>query len=522
MSTQSIYARAAHALAAELGLKTIASAGKDVYLLIIARYLRLFAYGAVALIIALYFEALGFSDEHIGLFMTLTLLGDVVISLLLTFLADSLGRRRTLLLGSLMMAVSGVVFATTSNYIALLAAAIIGVISPSGNEIGPFRAVEESTLAHLIPESARPDVFAWYVVLAVMGTSTGLLVGGIAVDRFQVIEGWSDVDAYRMIFWIYSGVACLKALMTLLLSRECEQDSENPSQGEARMQPSDEREPLLNDNGSTVQRPRSDVQSPKRRNPFTAISKPSRWILLKLCSLFFFDSLGSGMVPFSLVNLYIERKFNLPKNKLGAIMSATWFVSTIGNIFAASLAKRIGLIPAMVATHLPSSIFLGLLPVPRTLSWTICLLVGRACLNSMDQAPRSAFLSLVVLPEERTAVMGIVNILKTLSQSSGPAVTGVLAGHDHFWVAFVSAGSLKAVYDLGLLAFFPSNLRAPGKTGASEDVQGGRGIGGVSTSPGTETPRDDAESGSSKATSADEDDEVVVQALPPSGSSSHG
>lgn len=72
----------------------------------------------------------------------------------------------------------------------------------------------------------------------------------------------------------------------------------------------------------------------------------------------------------------------------------------------------------------------------------------------MDQAPRSAFLSLIVLPEERTAVMGVVNILKTLAQSSGPSLTGILAGHDRFWVAFVVAGSLKAAYDLMLLAFF--------------------------------------------------------------------
>jgi hypothetical protein len=112
----------------------------------------------------------------------------------------------------------------------------------------------------------------------------------------------------------------------------------------------------------------------------------------------------------------------------------------------------------MVITHLPSSIFLALLPVPSGLPLTICLLVGRSVLNSMDQAPRSAFLSLIVLPEERTAVMGVVNILKTLAQSSGPSVTGLLAGHGHFWVAFVVAGSLKAAYDVMLLVFFGGKI----------------------------------------------------------------
>lgn len=162
-------------LSGELGLKTMAGAGKDVYIIILTRFLRLFGYSAVALILALYFEELGFSDTSIGLFMTLTLLGDVVISLLLTLVADALGRRITMLLGAIAMAISGTVFAITSNYVALVMAAILGVISPTGNEIGPFKAVEESTLAHLVPESKRADVFTWYVVMAVLGTSFGLV-----------------------------------------------------------------------------------------------------------------------------------------------------------------------------------------------------------------------------------------------------------------------------------------------------------------------------------------------------------
>ncbi|KAF1937247.1 MFS general substrate transporter [Clathrospora elynae] len=469
MSIQSAPVKAAQWLARELGLSTMRTAGKDVYILILARYIRLFAYGAVALILALFFREQGFSDEKIGLFMTLTLLGDVVISLLLTLIADTLGRRRILLLGAVSMAVSGAVFATTSNYVALLLAAIVGVISPSGNEIGPFRAVEESTLAHLVAEDKRSDVYTWYVVLAVLGTSTGLGVTGVAVDALQGREGWTDLDAYRAIFWVYTAVGCVKAVMTLFLSRQCEHEDWND--GRNKRVEGAETEPLLdnnNNNNNNISTGNGETSAqglvtkkPVKRfwHSLSNISNSSRLVLVKLCSLFFLDSLGSGMVPFSLINYYMERKFTIPKGKLGGIMSATWFVSTLGTIFASSLAKRLGLIQAMVFTHLPSSIFLALLPVPSGLGLTICLLVGRSILSSMDQAPRSAFLSIVVLPEERTAVMGVVNILKTLSQSSGPSVTGVLAGHDHFWVAFVAAGSLKTAYDLLLLAFFGANVQ---------------------------------------------------------------
>ncbi|KAI4699252.1 hypothetical protein J4E81_005146 [Alternaria sp. BMP 2799] len=476
MSVRDAPVKAAQWLGRELGLATMKHAGKDVYILILARYIRLFAYGSVALILALFFQEQGFSDEQIGLFMSLTLLGDVVISLLLTLVADTLGRRRTLLLGAVSMAISGAVFATTSNYVALLLAAIVGVISPSGNEIGPFRAVEESTLAHLVAEDKRSDVYTWYVVLAVLGTSTGLAVGGVAVDNLQAIEGWTNLDAYRAIFWIYTGVGCVKALMTLFLSQKCEHSDWNDKRNKSAA--SVETEPLLNndetENRDTATRDAAPKKPKKFWHSLSKISKSSRIVLIKLCSLFFLDSLGSGMVPFSLINYYMERKFDLPKGKLGGIMSATWFVSTLGNVFASSLAKRLGLIQAMVFTHLPSSIFLALLPVPSGLALTICLLVGRSVLNSMDQAPRSAFLSIVVLPEERTAVMGVVNILKTLSQSSGPSLTGVLAGNDHFWVAFVAAGSLKATYDLLLLAFFggrvqPRSEEPEAITGVEED-----------------------------------------------------
>ena len=108
----------------------------------------------------------------------------------------------------------------------------------------------------------------------------------------------------------------------------------------------------------------------------------------------------------------------------------------------------------MVFTHLPSAIALALIPVPSSLPFAMLFLILRSCTQSMDVAPRSAFLAAVVLPNERTAVMGTINVVKTSSQSLGPLITGILASNKLFWVAFVAAGSLKATYDLGMLAVF--------------------------------------------------------------------
>lgn len=160
MATPTLHAlrTAASWTARELGLHTMATAGIDVHIIILTRYLRMYAYGSVALVLALYFRAQGLSDSQIGFFMTLTLLGDVIISLLLTLVADRIGRRRILMLGALSMGASGAVFAVCESYWILLIAAVVGVVSPSGNEIGPFRAVEESTLAGLVGEEGRADV----------------------------------------------------------------------------------------------------------------------------------------------------------------------------------------------------------------------------------------------------------------------------------------------------------------------------------------------------------------------------
>lgn len=115
---------------AELGLINIYNSSIDTKLLCIQRFVRLFAYGGSTLVLVAYFTELRISYERSGFFMTMTLVGDVLISFCLTLVADGLGRKTILALGAALMAGSGAIFALSSNYWVLLAAAIIGVISP--------------------------------------------------------------------------------------------------------------------------------------------------------------------------------------------------------------------------------------------------------------------------------------------------------------------------------------------------------------------------------------------------------
>jgi MFS family permease len=160
------------------------------------------------------------------------------------------------------------------------------------------------------------------------------------------------------------------------------------------------------------------------------------------------------MTPYSLMNYYVDQKFHLSKSTLGDITSASQFLCAISAVFAGPLAKRIGLINTMVFTHLPSSIASAFIPLPSSVGWTVGLLLFRAALNSMDQAPRTAFIAAVVKPEERTGVMGITSMVRTLASSAGPSITGLLSGNGTFWVAFLATGICRITYDLGLWVLF--------------------------------------------------------------------
>lgn len=108
----------------------------------------------------------------------------------------------------------------------------------------------------------------------------------------------------------------------------------------------------------------------------------------------------------------------------------------------------------MVFTHLPSAIFVAFIAIPSQMSLALTFLILRSCTQSMDVAPRSAFLAAIILPNERTAIMGILNVVKTFTSGLGPGLTGVLFDHNLAWIVFVAAGSLKVIYDLGMLAVF--------------------------------------------------------------------
>jgi MFS family permease len=462
-----------------LGITSLNSIGRDAYIIITLRSLRMFTAGIPSLILALFFASLDFPDSRIGVFMTLTLLGDVMLSLLLTLIADKLGRRRILFMGSIMMAGSGVVFALSESFWILLIAAVFGIISVTGADCGPFRAVEESILSGLTDEKTRSDVLSWYVTATTMAGAIGAEVAGRTV---QALEKRTEniTKAFHALFWAYAAFGIISSILSLGLSERCEAAGERKAEMAERgrgTRDGEEEEVLLEamtpstTDGfeETGEHTQKRTEPPKKPSYFSQISQSTRSIMYKLWILLAIDSLADGMTPYSLMNYYVDQKFHLSKATLGDITSASQFLCAVSAVFAGPLAKHIGLINTMVFTHLPSSIASAFIPLPSSVGWTIGFMLFRASLNSMDQAPRTAFIAAVVKPEERTGVMGITSMLRTLAMSVGPSITGLLSGNGTFWVAFLATGVCRIIYDLGLWVLFV-NVKVTKDAGREDDA----------------------------------------------------
>src|SRR6476661_3662459 len=197
------------------------AAPRDTTLLFTARFIRLFAYGALSVVLVFYLRAIGLSDARIGLLLTLTLLGDTLVSLAITTHADRIGRRRMLIAGALLMTGAGIVMAWSTMFWVLVVAATLGVISPSGQEVGPFLPIEQAALTGLVDDRARTSTYAWYALTGAFASALGALGGGFLAQAVR--QGPAPtVASYRAVVVLYATLGVALAAVFLSLSRRVE------------------------------------------------------------------------------------------------------------------------------------------------------------------------------------------------------------------------------------------------------------------------------------------------------------
>jgi len=402
---------------------------RNVIILFSARILRLFCYGFLSVILALYFARLGLPEGQIGLLFSLTLVGDAGISLWLTTSADRFGRKRTLIVGALLMAGAGVVFIVTHNVLLLLAAAIIGVISPSGNEIGPFLSVEQAALAQLLPNEKRTQSFAWYNLVGSFATAVGALSGGWLAHVLQ-LRGMPALAAYRTVLMGYALGGLILVILFLLLSRDVE------------------------------------AAAAAQTNPTPRVLglHRSRGVVIRLSGLFALDAFAGGLVVQAMIAYWFHVKFGIDAGVIGSIFFGANMLAGISALLAVRLANRIGLINTMVFTHIPSNLLLILVPVMPTLPLAITVLLLRFSISQMDVPTRQSYTMAVVSPDERSAASGVTSIARSLGAAISPSLTGLFFGVPALLsVPFYLAGGLKIVYDVLLYRGFRT-MKPPEET----------------------------------------------------------
>jgi MFS family permease len=404
-------------------LRTLSSDG---WLLFVTRFARLFAYGSLSVILVFYLIGLGLTEGQAGLVLTLTLVGDVIVSLYLTTRADRIGRRRMLVVGSILMAAAGLAFACTSNLLFLVIAGTIGVISPSGNEVGPFLSIEQAALSHIVPPAARTEVFAWYTLAGSLATALGALFGGGLTQALQHTS-MSHVQSYRAVVFLYAALGVALAFLFLRLSTSVEVNRIPNA-------------PVVSSGVASI----------------LGIAR-SRNVVLKLSGLFALDSFAGGFVVQSFAAYWFYLRFGVQPAELGAIFFWANVFAGVSALFATRLAARIGLIRTMVVTHLPSNVLLILVPLMPNLSLAVLVLLLRFSISQMDVPARQSYTLAVVPAEERSAAGGFTGVARTTGAALSPLFVGFMfARASWINVPFFLAGGLKILYDLLLYKEFAS------------------------------------------------------------------
>jgi MFS family permease len=408
-------------------LHALRALSRDGWILFGTRCVRLFAYGMISVVLVFYLAELGMSDSEIGMLLSLTLVGDIAVSLVITTRADRWGRRTMLIAGAILMAIGGIVFAATDSFAILLIAATVGVLSPSGGEVGPFLPIEQAALSHIIPHSRRLDVFAWYNLVGSVTTAFGAFAAGQVVETAQQ-SGVLGAASYRPVLIAYTAIGAILAIMFAALSRSIEPDM-----------------PPLCEAGAG-------------NGPAMLLGlHRSRGVVLRLSPYFALDAFGGGFIMQSILAYWLNLRFGLDPAALGGVFLAANLLAGVSALAAGWLARRIGLLKTMVFTHLPSNILLIMVPLMSSPEWAVGLLLLRYSISQMDVPTRQAYTMAVVAPDERAAASGITGVARSVGSAISPAIATRLLAHPALLnLPLILAGSIKIVYDLLLLRAFAS------------------------------------------------------------------
>jgi MFS family permease len=385
--------------------------------LFFGRSLRTFGFGYLSVILSLYLARRGLSAPQIGAVLTATLVEDALATTVLAAVADRVGRRRILMLTPLFLTLAGALLALARQPWLLMAAAVVGTLSPGGQEAGPFSPLEQAAL----PETTRPQVrtraFAWYNICGFLPAALGGLAAGAWLAGARRL-GLGELAAYQGLLWLYaaSGLALSTVYAGLSPAVEAQRSS----------------------------------QAPRARMGLHR----SRGIVFQLAGLQAVDALAGGFVVQSLLVYWFHLRYGVGLELLGPLFFGTNLLSAVSFLAAARVAERFGLLNTMVFTHLPSNVMLTLVPLAPSFPLAAATLLARHLLSQMDVPTRQAYAMALVAPDERSAAAGFTTSARAMAQSAAPVLSGLAMARAATGLPFFLAGGLKIAYDLALFFTF--------------------------------------------------------------------
>jgi len=389
--------------------------------ILVARALRTFAYGYLAVILGAYLDLLGLAPFEIGLLLTAAIAGSAVMTVFWSLLADRVGRRRTVAIMALLMAVGGLVFALTDRFGLLLVGAFTGTISVTSSEVGVFQTVEQAILPQTAPHERRTWLFSIYNTVANFAQALGSLAAG-SVAAFASL-GFAGADAYRPLFVVYGLIGLANLLLFTGLS------------------------------------PHVELARVEGERRLFGIHR-SGGIVARFAALFALDAFAGGLVVHSVVAYWFFLRWGLEPAALGVLFFFVNVLSGVSLLVAGWLAGRIGLLNTMVFTHLPSNVLLILVPLMPTGPLAVAVYLARVSISQMDVPTRQSYTMAVVAPDERTATAGLLNLARVSATAVSPALAGFAFSVAALGLPFILAGALKIPYDLILWRTF-RGIRPP-------------------------------------------------------------
>ncbi len=401
---------------------------RDLVLIYSAAFLRALSVGLTGVILGLYLARAGFSATAIGIVVAAGLAGSALATLIASFRADRLGRRRALVAFSLLSAAGGFFLPLAGAFSAIIGVAFLGMVNGMGRDRGAASALEQAIIPETVSDERRTWALAWYNILLDTGHALGALVGVVPFLLRTRLE-MDLLASYHVTFWIYGALGLVGAVIYAVLSPQIEvRVARPPSAG-------------------------ANVVSPEGKRVVTKIS-----------ALFFIDAFAGGFLTNALLAYWFFSRFGVAEESLAPLFAVTRLANAASHLVAAWLARRIGLVNTMVSTHIPSSLLLIAVPFAPSFAWAVALFLARESLVEMDVPTRQSYVVAVVAPSERTFASGMTSVVRNAGWAAAPTFAGLFMQQVSLAAPLIIAGGMKIAYDLLLYAAF-QRLKPPEERG---------------------------------------------------------